>query len=246
MRKLLHTLLSIFTIALMLSSCSSSNDVVSSNGIQKRKYRSGFHMAGKKKATKIASVKESTETPGTREIAAQDNGEASSDTTETYAETSYAEVGSTESTKWWHRAASDGQSSDEADEVAPNSQGQALESKDIPRVLQRKIKRLQRQQSVAGETLLERAVAPIEPSDDPERDAIVSLALAGAWVLLLWFIPFVNIAAGIVGIVFGIKANRGGEDGLGTLGVILNAIELVLSLLWTLYIVFVIALFFAL
>jgi hypothetical protein len=79
---------------------------------------------------------------------------------------------------------------------------------------------------------------PIEPSDDPHRDGIVSLILFIGFFVVFVSIPLVNLAGSIIGLIYGIRAKRGGEETLGLIGLIGNAIALGISIVYGLVLLF--------
>lgn len=66
--------------------------------------------------------------------------------------------------------------------------------------------------------------------------AITSLVL-GIIGVIINFIPYIGATVNVIGLVFGVRANKISKSGIGTAGFILSLIGLVLSVLFFIYFV---------
>ena len=226
---MIRTAASIFlmTMIVIISSCKTSNDVADSGWLQKRKYRSGMHLnIGKNKSSNKPSNSNNRKEQQPESIIADANYDK-------------------ESEKWWQPAdtietfwlSGSLSKTEKKRQRGLKDDDAKLEQIEPSRKLGRgkldtKLSRKLRQKS-----------RPIEPSNNPHRDGLVSLILLVGFFLVFWSIPIINLAGSIIGLVFGIKAKRGGEEALGMIGLIGNAIALGLSILYALVLLFYILYF---
>ena len=74
------------------------------------------------------------------------------------------------------------------------------------------------------------AAAPV--AAEPKGLAISSLVLGIVGVVFSWFVPFIGIVGGIVGLILGILARKKGQPkGMSLTGIILSAVAIVLAII---------------
>ncbi len=223
----LQSLLSIsLIVAIVLSSCSTSNDVVSNGLLQKRKYRKGFHhqdMLKRKKSQDAADGEkaiasnppEKTEKPPQRDLP-------------------------TEASMALPEAAEDGKlsSTGSGEIVSQSIQEQLKDPVARQRLLSEenvapKARKQNRKWSEKSKKLGHRAMAIGEGNE-----GLLSLIAGAANLFMLWPIPLVGLAGGIIAIFFGVKAVRSEEDDqklMGTIGLVAGILSLLLSIFAHLY-----------
>lgn len=206
------TLLSILSVLILVTSCVQTHDVASPGPVTKRKYRKGWHFEGlfsKEHSTRsIAHVIGNTSpvTDSSQTITADTDHPVLTDVT------------------------NDAVKTDTLDTEGLLHQGSPMVGSTEELTM-----------APVEETRKGRKKAPLQTMDeDPYAERIefyglISLGIAGAVFTLLWIVPLLNILLTLAGIVFGVMAISGGETLNGSLGVAANAILLIWSILWTLF-----------
>lgn len=205
---------------MMLQSCSSSNDVASNGLLQKRKYRQGFHSNVMAKIKgQVKKQREVENEPAANEL---DSAIASADN---------------DAFKWWESA----NAMNQHEGRNPENNAKPIETPELdPRLdrpILRYIARADKHDSVLSKKLRDRVNAS-SSSNDPRKDGIISLVIAGVILMFGIGIPLINIVAACFGLYYGIRANKGGEKDLGLAGIIANAMMIAISLFYTIIIAF--------
>lgn len=197
-------------LAIVFSSCKTSNDVANNNWLQKRKYRSGIHLnLGKNKS-------------GSGPVVHQPKDSV------------IAELGNRDSiipnkrpnrSKWINTLKS---SKEESHVEAQWNDSAAVEDGyRLPNI---------QTKPLFNWRLKNKRVQPIEPSDDPHQDGLISIVLFVVSLVLFLVLPGLNALPAAIGLYYGIRARRGGEESLGTIGFIGNLVVLILASLFLLFI----------
>ena len=217
-----QVILGAFLSAVLLSACSSSNDVASNKLIQKRKYRQGFH------TNVIAKIKAKIDRTRADDL--------ESDTPLNELDSAIA-FASDENFKWWESAVASKEAASQRFEAESEPLTKKVEKSKFDRPIIRRMAGADKHDSVLSNKLRQKAIAA-SSTDDPHKDGIISLLIAGAILLFGLGLPLINIVAACFGLYYGIRAKNGGETDLGLAGILANSLMIFLSLLYTIVIVF--------
>lgn len=219
--------------AIVLTSCSTSNDVVSNGLLQKRKYRQGYHLQDvfKKK-------KEQEQISSEVEAVAGHEAKIEEEQTGTLSEldqliSQLESLGANETTAEENRGEQELQTTADSDvhQLEQARMQQLSESHEAPemKVERKKVRQVKK--------LLKTAAA----YEETGKEGLISIiAGVGNFMLTAW-IPLVGLAIGIIAIIYGLRAIKSSDETsriLGIIGTIFGALSIIYNLVVSLYFLF--------